>query len=69
MIKDDKKLGEMELNTYTGKHLLNKEEFNNLTNDIVRSNMKYICDECNVTLRKEMDYYLYIIKMLILLNI
>lgn len=52
MIKDDKKLGEMELNTYTGKHLLDKEEFNNLTNDIVRSNMKYICDECNVTFEK-----------------
>ena len=52
MIKDDKKLGEMELNTYAGKHLLDKEEFNNLTNDIVRSNMKYICDECNVTFEK-----------------
>ena len=52
MIKDDKKLGEMELNTYTGKHLLDKEEFNNLTNDIVRSNMKYICNECNVTFEK-----------------
>ena len=50
MIKDDKKLGEMELNTYVGKHLL--EEFNNLTNDSVRSNMKYICDECNVTFEK-----------------
>ena len=47
MIKDDKKLGEMELNTYVGKHLLDKEEFNNLTNDSVRSNMKYICDKCN----------------------
>ena len=49
MIRDDKKIGEMELNTYCGKHLLNIDEFNDLTDNITRSNMEYIINECNVT--------------------
>lgn len=48
MIRDDKKLGEFTLGTYKGKHLLNKEEFDNLVSPSVISNMKYIEDVCNV---------------------
>ncbi len=50
MIKDDKKIGEMELNTHKGKHLLSKEEFDNLTDDDTIKNMKEITDKCNVTM-------------------
>lgn len=50
MIRDDKKLGEVELNTYRGKHLINQDEFDIITDDIVQKNMKYIVDNCNVTL-------------------
>ena len=52
MIKDDKKLGEFELNTFKGKHLLSREEFDSLTDDTVLSNMKIIVDECNVSFEK-----------------
>lgn len=50
MIRDDKKLGEVELNTYKGRHLLSNEEFNYLVDDEVLDNMKYIVDNSNVTL-------------------
>lgn len=50
MIRDDKKLGEMELNTFKGKHLFNKDEFYSLCDDVVINNMKLISDSCNVTL-------------------
>lgn len=50
MIRDDKKLGEFELNTFKDKHLLNSDEFYILTDDIVRNNMKSISDSCNVSL-------------------
>ncbi|MGM9881727.1 MAG: DNA polymerase III subunit alpha [Bacilli bacterium] len=50
MIRDDKKLGEVELGTLKGKHLLNSEEFNNLTDKDVISNMETIVNECNVSL-------------------
>lgn len=49
MIRDDKKLGEFALGTYKGKHLLNKEEFDDLVTSSVISNMKYIEDICNVS--------------------
>ena len=52
MIKNDKKLGEMELNTYIGKHLVDSSEFYNLTDEKVRNNMKNICDKCNVSFEK-----------------
>ncbi len=50
MIRDDKKLGEFELNTFKDEHLLNSDEFYILTDDIVRNNMKSISDSCNVSL-------------------
>lgn len=50
MIRDDKKLGEVELNTYKGKHLLSQDEFDMMIDDEVLDNMKYIIDNCNVTL-------------------
>ena len=50
MIRDDKKLGEVELNTYKGKHLLNQNEFDFLVDNEVLDNMKYIVDNSNVTL-------------------
>ena len=50
MIKDDKRLGEIQLNTHIGKHLLNREEFNTLVDNISLQNMKYISEVCNVTL-------------------
>lgn len=50
MIKNDKHLGEIELGTFKGKHLLNKDEILSLTNSEVLSNMGYIQNECNVTL-------------------
>jgi DNA polymerase-3 subunit alpha len=50
MIRDDKKLGEILLGTYKGKHLLSKDEFDYLVDEEVLDNMKYIIDNCNVTL-------------------
>ena len=50
MIRDDKRLGDMELGTNKGKHLLSKNEFDSLVDDKTLQNMKYISDECNVTL-------------------
>jgi len=50
MIRDDKKLGEFELNTYKNRHLLNKDEFEMLVDNEVIDNMKYIVDNSNVTL-------------------
>ena len=50
MIKDDKKLGEIELGTYKNKHLLTKEEYIELTDSPSTKNMEYIVNSCNVTL-------------------
>ena len=50
MIKDGKIIGEYELNTLGGKHLLTKEEFISLTDTVDIKNMNYIIDNCNVTL-------------------
>ena len=50
MIRDDKKLGEMELNTYKGKHLLNQDEYEIMIDDVVLENINYIVSSCNVTL-------------------
>ena len=50
MIRDDKKLGEMELNTYKGRHLLNVDEFEMIVDEDVINNIKYIVDNCNVIL-------------------
>ena len=49
MIREDKRLGEFELGTYKGKHLLNREEFSTLVPSDVISNMRYIEDVCNVS--------------------
>lgn len=49
MIRDDKKLGEFELGTYSGKHLLTKSEFDTFVFGDTLANMKYIEDVCNVT--------------------
>ena len=49
MIREDKRLGEFELGTYRGKHLLNREEFSTLVPSDVISNMRYIEDVCNVS--------------------
>lgn len=50
MIRDDKKLGEFELNTFQNKYLFNKEEFDLIADDRVKENMNYIIENCNVTL-------------------
>lgn len=50
MIRDDKKLGEMELNTYKGRHLLNVDEFEMIVDEEVINNIKYIVDNCNIIL-------------------
>ncbi len=50
MIKDDKKLGEFELGTLKGKHLLNKEEFDTFITSSMKNNMEKIERECNVTM-------------------
>ena len=42
MIKEEKKLGEFELNTFKGKYLFDKNEFELITDDVVRNNMKNI---------------------------
>lgn len=49
MIRDDKRLGEFELNTFKDRYLLSKEEFDLLTDLDTISNMEYIERECNVT--------------------
>ena len=55
MIKEDKKLGEFELNTFKNKYLLSLEEFNLITDNDVRDNMKHITEVCNVTLEYTSD--------------
>ena len=55
MIKEEKKLGEFELNTFKGKYLFDKDEFELITDDVVRNNMKYISNSCNVTLEYTPD--------------
>ena len=55
MIKEEKKLGEFELNTFKGKYLFDKNEFELITDDVVRNNMKYISNSCNVTLEYTPD--------------
>ena len=50
MIRDDKKLGEVELNTHKGKHLLSKVEFESVVDNDTLQNMKYISEVCNITL-------------------
>lgn len=50
MIRDEKKLGEMELGTLGGKHLLSIVEFDYLVDGEVKSNMEYISNTCNVTM-------------------
>ena len=50
MIRDDKKLGEVQLGTYKGKHLLSKEDFDTFVDDNVLFNMEYIVNTCNVNL-------------------
>ena len=50
MIRDDKKLGEIELGTYKNKHLLKRDEFDIYVDDRCLDNMKYIYEECNVIL-------------------
>lgn len=50
MIRDDKRLGEVPLGTYKGKHLLSKEEFDSMATDDVLENMEYIVNACNVSL-------------------
>ncbi len=50
MIKEEKKLGEIELGRFKDKYLLDREKFLDLTTENVRCNMKKIEEECNVTL-------------------
>lgn len=50
MIKELKVLGEYELNTHKGNHLLTKEELKDLTNEIDINTTKLISDLCNVEL-------------------
>lgn len=52
MIREDKKLGEIELNTNINKHLISKEEFDSLVCDKVLENMNYIINSCNVSFEK-----------------
>lgn len=49
MIRDDKRLGEFELNTFKDRYLLSREEFDLLADLDTISNMEYIERECNVT--------------------
>ena len=70
MIRDDKRLGEIELGTLIGKHLLNKNEFDSVVDNDTLQNMKYISDKCTVTLEyqkgllpiydKDIDSYKYL---------
>lgn len=48
MIDEDKRLGNYELNTHKGKHLLDLSEFNMMVDEFVLDNFKYIIDNCNV---------------------
>ena len=50
MIRDDKRLGEVELNTHKNKYLLDSDEFNSIVDSSTLENMKYISDTCNVSL-------------------
>ena len=50
MIRDDKRLGEVPLGTYKGRHLLSLDEFNFLVDKDILDNMKYIVESCNVNL-------------------
>ena len=50
MIKDGKIIGEYELNTNIGKHLLTTDEITKLTNKDILANMTYIEENCNVEL-------------------
>ena len=49
MIREDKKLGEFELNTYKNRHLLDSDEFNSFIDDQALINMEYIVNSCNVS--------------------
>ena len=70
MIRDDKRLGEIELGTLIGKHLLNMNEFDSVVDNDTLQNMKYISDKCTVTLEyqkgllpiydKDIDSYKYL---------
>ena len=51
MIKNGKILGEYELNTNIGKHLLTKEELLEKVSSVELKNMAYIAESCNVTLK------------------
>ena len=42
MIKERKEVSEFELNTFKGKYLFDKDEFELITDDVVRNNIKYI---------------------------
>lgn len=48
MIKELKVLGEYELGTHKGRHLLRKEELSFVTNEVDINNTKVISDMCNV---------------------
>ena len=50
MIKDGKIIGEYELNTHIGKHLLTQKEMTDLNDDKSIKNNQYITDNCHVTL-------------------
>ena len=52
MIKEQKTLGEYELNTHINKHLLSENELNKLTNIEDISNTKKISELCNVELKE-----------------
>lgn len=70
MIRDDKRLGEIELGTHKNKHLLSKEEYGSIVDNDTLQNMKYISDKCTVTLEyqkgllpiydKDIDSYEYL---------
>ena len=70
MIRDDKRLGEIELGTHKNKHLLSKVEFESVVDNDTLQNMKYISNKCTVTLEykegllpiydKDIDSYEYL---------
>ena len=70
MIRDDKRLGEIELGTHKNKHLLSKEEYESVVDNDTLQNMKYISDTCSVSLEyrdgllpiydKDIDSYEYL---------
>ena len=51
MIKNGKVIGEYELNRDIGKHLLTKEEFNEMVDNDTLQNIDYIVNNCNVELK------------------